>query len=863
MPRLPLCWLVIVQLLDWTYSAHAADARPSAKPSVDFTRDVKPILSNYCFACHGPDPAKRKAGLRLDRREDAIRQRKSGAVAIIPGASSRSALIQRVTSDDDGERMPPERLDKRLSKSQIETLGRWIDEGARWEEHWSFVKPVRPPLPRVQNAAWPRNAIDHFILAKLEAKGLAPSAEADRATLLRRISLDLVGLPPTPEELNTFLADPSPNAYEKRVDQLLASPHYGERMAQQWLDLARYADTSGYHTDRVRCMWKYRDWVIDAFNQDKPFDVFTVEQLAGDLLPHPTLSQRVATGFNRNNMVNDEAGALAAEYLPKCVADRVETTSSVWLGLTMGCALCHDHKYDPLTQKEFYELYAFFNNVPEKGLVGGNRNTEPTIQVPSEDQQLRLDGLRKQIAKLDADWFGPDARADAEQELWEQKTRARLARHWSAVIASRPSAFSALAAAVSSDPPYRIGALLNQPSEKRTEAARSALRAYFRGQWSPALKAKLDDLHRQEAALIEAIPDTMVMLEKPGLRETYVLLRGDFRVQGEKVTPGVPRSLPPLPEGMPANRFALARWLVGPDHPLTSRVTVNRYWQAYFGTGLVKTSDDFGTRGEYPSHPELLDWLATEFIARDWDTKTLQRLIVTSATYRQASNVTPRLREVDPENRLLGRGPRFRLHAEAIRDNALAVSGLLSRKMGGPGIFPYQPPGLWETAHEEKYIQSRGADQYRRGVYVYRKRAVPYPSLLAFDAPTREVCTCARPQTNTPLQALVLMNDPVYVEAARVLGQRVLKEGGATMAERLTYAFKLCTARAPTAREIAILAGTYERQRARFKKDVAAARELIGIGDKERPADVDDGELAAWTAVGNVLLNLDETITKR
>jgi hypothetical protein len=756
----------------------------AAEVKIDFNRDIRPILSDNCFSCHGPDAATRKARLRLDRREDAVRKLRGGGFAIVPGNRSRSALFERIATTDEHEKMPPAKFGKKLSPEQIELLGKWIDQGARWETHWAYTPPRRPRVPDVKARHWPRNSIDHFILGRLEKEGLQPTPEADRATLLRRLSFDLIGLPPTPAEVEAFVADRSPNAYEKVVDRLLASPHYGERMAQHWLDLARYADTNGYRLDNHRDMWQYRNWVIDAYNQNKPFDQFTVEQLAGDLLPRATLAQKIATGFHRNTMVNFGNGSDPKEYLAKAVMDRVATTATVWMGTTLACAQCHDHKYDPFTQKDYYQLYAFFHNVPEKGLDGAKSNPVPVIPTPSPEQARHLLELRKQLAGC-------------------------------------------------------------TPKSKQ-----------------------YDELKKAEANLLEAIPTAMVMEEMPMARVTRIMLRGDYQNLGEVVAATVPASLPPLPASAPANRLGLARWLVDPGHPLTSRVAMNRIWQLVFGTGIVKTSDDFGAQGELPSHPELLDWLATEFVARGWDVKAMQRLIVLSATYRQSSHISPALREKDPHNRLLARGPRFRLDAEMIRDNALAVSGLLTRTLGGPSVRPYQPPGLWEQVavggpySSQTYVQSKGEDLYRRGIYTYWKRSLPYPSLATFDAPTRETCTSSRSRTNTPLQALVLMNDPAFVEASRVLAQKILRQGGKSPAAQLEYAFRLCTARSLTMREKEILEGVYEGMLANYRKDRQAARELVQIGEAKLPADLDVSELAAWTALGSLLLNLDETVTK-
>jgi hypothetical protein len=693
--------------------------------------------------------------------------------------------------------MPPEKTGKRMTAAQIDLLGRWIDEGACWEKHWAFIPPKRVAAPTLADKDWARTAIDAFVLHRLEKEGLRPAPEADRSTLLRRLSLDLTGLPPTAAEIAAYLSDNSPDAYEKVVDRLLASPHYGERMAQQWLDLARYADTNGYRLDNHRDVWKWRDWVIEAYNRNVPQDQFTIEQLAGDLLPGATVSQKIATGFHRNTMVNFGNGSDPKEYLHKAVADRATTTATVWLGLTLACAQCHDHRYDPFTQKDFYRLYAFFNNVPEKGLDGEKTNPGPSLQFASPEQKARLAGIRKDLAKLEA----------------------------------------------------RLATL---PKGKTSPAA-----------W----KKEATRLRQAEDDLQAAIPGALVMEEMPTSRPTHVLVRGDYLSEKEAVTAGVPASLPPLPPGAPANRLGLARWLVSPDNPLTSRVLVNRVWETFFGTGLVKTSDDFGSQGEPPSHPELLDWLAVQFQESGWDLKALQRQIVLSATYRQCSHVSSDLIQRDPHNRLLARASRFRLDAEAIRDNALAISGLLDRRLGGPSVRPYQPTGLWEQVSvggnysSQTYIPSEGRDRYRRGLYTYWKRSLPHPALVAFDAPSREACVVSRPRTNTPLQALVLLNDPCFVEAAQALAGRMIAEGGDNSAARLSYGFQLCTGRAPAAAEMQILSRVLEEQRqlARrasegrsFAPSLALRANWVGA-----PSD-----LTAWIAVANLLLNLDETITR-
>jgi len=791
-------------------------AKSETKPApLDYNRDIRPILSNNCFKCHGPDAAERKGGVRLDERDAALKPGESGDIPLVPGKTETSALVSRIFAEDEDARMPPADSGKKLTAAQRELLKRWVAEGALYQQHWSFVPPKRPDLPKVAHAVWPRNAIDHFILARLERDGLQPSPEADKATLIRRLSFDLTGLPPTPAEVDAYLLDNRPDAYERVVDRLLASPHHGERMALDWLDAARFADTNGYHIDNGRDMSRWREWVIDAYNRNLPFDRFTVQQLAGDLLPdaddpQENLRQRLASGFNRNHMINFEGGAIPQEYHNAYIVDRVNTTATVWLGLTVACAQCHDHKYDPVSQKEYYQLYAYFYNVPENGLDGSTGNSSPLLKHPTPEQQKSFDELAAAVRKIETEASGPIPEADA------------------------------------------------------------------------ARRVHIGKLRKQRENLDRHVPTTMVMSEMEKPRDAFILVRGQYDKTGEKVKPGVPASLSPLPAAAPSNRLGLARWLVDPAHPLTARVAVNRYWQMYFGTGLVKTAEDFGAQGEQPSHPELLDWLAVEFPAPSaapagsgsstaWDMRALLRLIVTSATYRQSSAVSPLLLAHDPENRLLARGPRMRLQAEFIRDQALAVSGLLNDKIGGASVSPYQPGGLWEELASRQdgsnwtaqtYTQSHGPDLYRRTMYTFWKRTSPPPTLSTFDAPDRETCTVRRARTNTPLQALVLLNDPTYVEAARKLAERIMSEAGPTADERIALAFRLATARQPSANELAVLKQTFKDQWAFFRADAGAAAKLLKVGEAPRNEKLDAAELAAWTTVASVILNLDETVTK-
>ena len=751
----------------------------SQSSKVDFQRQIRPLLSDTCFQCHGPDPQVRMAGLRLDLREDFFEARTSG-VPVVPGDPDSSLVFRRITAEDPARRMPPAYSRKTLNDDQVDLIRRWIEEGAVWRQHWAFIPPGRPEPPQVKDTSWPRQDLDRFVLKRLEAEGLDPSPPAQGSRLLRRVTLDLTGLPPTLDELDAFLNDPLPGAYEKAVDRLLASPRYGERMAAAWLDLARYADTDGYQDDEPRTMWRWREWVVDALNQNLSFDQFTVQQLAGDLLPDPGPEQKLATGFLRNNRVNGEGGSIADEFRVEYAVDRVNTVSTVWMGLTVGCARCHDHKYDPISQTEFFRLFAFFNNISEPGTY--RRSAAPTIKVPPRVVQRQLDRIHRELQILDRD--------------------------------------------------------------------------------SPAY-AELETQHQR---LWEQVPATMIMREDEA-RETFVLARGNYDQPGARVTPGVPGVLPPLPPGVPANRLLLARWLVDPSHPLTARVAANRLWQLHFGAGLVPTPEDYGAQGEPPTHPLLLDWLASELMRLKWDVKAFQRMIVTSATYRTSSKLTRVLLQEDPDNRLLARGPRLRLSAEMIRDQALAVSGLLVETVGGPSVKPYQPEGIWDEiaggstgAYKKGYEQGTGDHLYRRSLYSFWRRTIHPPGMEVFDAPSREVCSARRERTNTPLQALTLMNDVTYVEAARALAQRLIREGGPTDEERMGYGFRLVTSRQAKPAEIEVLTRGLRRHRSTYENDPDAARKLVRAGQSHPDPGMDAVELAAHTALANGLLNLDETI---
>jgi hypothetical protein len=794
-----------------------------------YNRDIRPILSDTCFGCHGPDGHDRRAGLRLDVPQPEQPPTDSGLPAIVVGKPEASELVARIFATDPDLVMPPPQSTKTLSDEQKETLRRWIAAGAAYEPHWAYLAPVRPELPAVQATAWPRNPVDRFVLARLEREGLAPAPEADRSTLVRRVSLDLTGLPPTRAEAEAFLADTAPDAYERLVDRLLASPHYGERMAIDWLDAARYADTNGYQVDRDRENWPWRDWVIRAFNDNMPFDRFTVEQLAGDLLPEPTREQRIATGFHRNHMLNEEGGIIAEEFLAEYTGDRVETTATVWLGQTFNCTRCHNHKFDPFTQRDFYALKAFFHNVTERGI--GNYGAHVRVNAPPF-VRLSTPEQDRALADLEA---GVDAATKGLEALRAARKQADTA------TARQPAPAAAQDGALPADP----------------------------------IKQAEEELKTRQKALVDfeiTIPTALVMEELPAPRKTFILARGDYASPGEEVTAATPAMLPAMTAEMPANRLGLARWLVAPDNPLTARVTVNRFWQSFFGTGLVSTTEDFGSQGSPPSHPELLDWLAVEFREGGWDMKRLVRLLVTSATYRQAAALPAGMEQRDPQNRLLARGPRFRLQAEFVRDQALAASGLLVPRIGGPAVKPYHPPGLYEQVVNQKdnpratYEQGSGADLHRRSLYTYWKRSVPHPAMLAFDAPFRETCTVKRSRTNTPMQALALMNDPTFVEAARFLAARMIREGGDDAASRITHGFWLVLARPPSQAERGLLMAALERFRAQYAAAPTDAAALLAVGDTPSDAAFAPAaaarDLAAFTLIASILLCRDEAVMR-
>jgi hypothetical protein len=815
---------------------------PQSPERVQFARDIQPILTTNCFACHGPDNKARKAGLRLDVAKDAIKELPSGDRAIVPGKLDESELVARIFSTG-SDRMPPAKSNHTLKEHEKQLLKRWISEGAEYQKHWSLLAPKRPELPNLpapDPSALGRegksNPVDLLIRAKLEREGLKPAPEADRYTLARRLAIDLTGLPPSLIAADRFINDRDANAYEKYVDSLLDSPAYGERWAHTWLDLARYADTNGYAEDRPRVIWKYRDWVIDAINRNMPFDQFTIEQIAGDLLPNPTTSQLIATAFHRNTLTNTEGGTDDEEFRVAAVVDRVNTTFQVWMGITMNCAQCHDHKYDPMSQEEYFSVYAILNQTEDSD----KPDNRPTLPTPTPEQLELKAKLTKEIADLEAT-FATSAFTGA-LENWEM-TEAKTAKL-----------------------PPKISKIVAVSRDKRSSQQQMELAKYFSTASTPYKKLgdQLTALQKRLAGI--EIVSTPIMRELPEgkQRKTFVHVRGNFLVPGKEVGPGVPAAFHSLPHGLPANRLSLAKWLVDPANPLTARVAVNRYWEQIFGTGLIETPEDFGIRGKPPTHPELLDWLAVEF-QRDWDVRRLLKVLVMSETYKQSSRVTPALEERDPNNLLFARGPRFRASAETVRDQALFVAGLLDPKIGGPSVRPPRPNLGLKAAFgaSTDWNPSPGGDCHRRALYTQWQRSTPYPSMVTFDAPDRNVCTVKRPRTNTPLQALVTLNDPVYVEAAQGLARRMVKEGGSAAKERAAFGFRLCLTRPPSEAELDRLVSLHEKARQRYAADAKAATAMATEPIGPVPPGLDTADLAAWTVVGNVLLNLDEMFARR
>lgn len=1041
-----------------TWMAFTASVVHAAEP-LQYNRDVRPILADMCFACHGPDSAARKADLRLDKRDVAMSSK-----AILPGDPDQSEVIRRILSSDPDEVMPPASTKKVLSAKQKQTLQRWVQEGAIYEPHWSLITPTKPELPAVKNAAWTRNPIDRFVLARLETEGLTPAAEADKRTLARRLSLDLTGLPPTSEMVEAFVNDGAPEAYEKLVDTLLKSPQWGEHRGRYWLDAARYADSHGIHFDNFREVWAYRDWVINAFNQNMPFDQFTIEQLAGDLLPEATLEQKIASGFNRCNITTSEGGTIPEEYYVLYTRDRTETTAQVWMGISAGCATCHDHKFDPLTQREFYEMAAFFNNTTQNAMDGNAKDTPPIVTVPAASDRVRfgqMDGLiaaakkavedRKQTGRpefdrwlaevkpetatvslpesglqfrlpLDegqgetlkyyipgetretkltkpVDWkpgqtgakainlnqggpaeFSTVGDFDKDQpfscgawvqlpandgsgaivarmddgndyrgwDLWVEGRRIGThiihkwqddalkvvsqnqvkANEWAHVLVTYDGTMKAAGAKVyingelqktnvqadglknttKTTVPFKLGqrhntsplpgvtindvrvydraltdaevaalaktsrfaALLAKAADQRTPDENNELYQWWLTAKDQPYQSAVADVQKLEREMTEIKARgtiAHIMNEKTEPAMAFVLFRGEYDKRRDQVAPNTPDALPPFPQDAPRNRLGFAKWLLSPQHPLTGRVTVNRMWQELFGQGLVRTAGDFGVAGELPSHPELLDWLAIDFRENGWDTKRFYKQLVMSATYRQSAVTTKDKLENDPSNRLLARGPRFRMDAEMVRDYALAAGGLLVGKIGGPSVKPYQPDGVWEAvamigSNTRDYRADKGESLYRRSMYTFWKRSAPPASMDIFNAPAREVCTVRRERTNTPLQALVTLNDPQMVEAAKALAQRTIKDAKPTNADRADFLARRLLSRSLRAEEQTIVQQSLADLAAYYNAHPDDAKALLGVGEMAIDASVNAPELATWTMLTNELMNLDEVLNK-
>ena len=972
-PKIPIA--VMTGVVVFAMSLVQADVQKS----VDFNRDIRSILSNKCFQCHGPDESKRQGNLRLDVRDGAVAELDSGSVAVVPGKPEQSELVRRIVSDDVDERMPPTDSGRTLSPEEIRLLTEWIQQGGNYAQHWSYVRPVRPsvPVPQELYASWPQNSIDRFILDRLQRERLSPSSPTGRHALIRRVSLDLTGLPPTIGEVDEFVSDPDPRAYEWLIDRLLEKKTFGEHWARLWLDLARYADSAGYADDPLRTIWGYRDWVVRAINENKSFDQFTIEQLAGDLLENATEQQRIATAFHRNTLTNNEGGTNDEEFRNVAVVDRVNTTMAVWMGTTIACAQCHNHKYDPISQREFFQFFAFFNNTED----ADRRDESPFVEVFSQSQREQRTRLNETMTALKDQLNTTTPELRAAQVKWEGeivKTRQRAVtgrfvrveivgreewlslaevqvfsgrenvalegtatqtsidfssdpglaidgntngdhskgsvthtkRHanpWWMVELAEPAAIDRIVVWNRTDDgagsrlngfrvslldeqhrsvwkrdiaqapvknrelvigivPADIFTVVNTTANERSHTQQMQLDAYYRSvaPQRESVRTELVAVEKQLAAIRPATVPVMRQLAPDKRRITRIQHRGNFLDTTGEVSEGTPAAFPALPENAPRNRLTLARWLVDENNPLTARVIVNRYWEAVFGVGIVRTSEEFGIQGERPSHPELLDWLATELIRLKWDTKALLKLMVTSAAYQQTSQVDSELMERDPDNRLLARGPRVRLSAEMVRDQALFVSGLLSSRMFGPPVNPPQPVLGVNAAFGSgiDWTTSEGEDRYRRGLYTTWRRSNPYPSMVTFDAPNREVCTVRRARTNTPLQALVVLNDPVYVEAAQSLARRI-NTGGKTVAGKARYGFRCCLAREPDDGELEELVQLYEQAHARLVQDPQKSRQLATLPLGPVPEGSSVVDLAAWTVVGNVLLNLDEMFMKR
>ena len=823
-----------------------------ADESVDFNRDIRPILAENCFYCHGQDANKRQADLRLDIRELAIQSR-----AFVPGNAVDSSLISRIHSTDADEQMPPPNSNRKLSIEQKRLLAKWVDQGAAYSNHWAFIAPVRSELPQVSKSDWPRTPIDHFVLSKLEAEGLTPSPEADRATLIKRLYIDLIGLPPSPTQVDAFVADKDSKAYEKLVDQLLANEHYGERMALGWLDAARYADSNGFQQDGDTWQWIWRDWVVSAFNDNLPFDQFTIWQLAGDLLPNATNEQKIASGFNRNHLLNGEGGAIAEEQRFVVLFDRIDTTATTWLGLTMACAQCHDHKYDPITQVDYYSLLDAFNRVPETGVPqffsSRIRVGAPFLELPTEENKLKFAEFEAKIAPLEKE---SAPLVDACYLGW----RAGL------FVDGEPSDGKGL--------PETIVNVLKKPESERSDDEKKTLekelRKYFddkvRSTFNDkiAVLGKLAEVRKQSADYkANNLPRVMVMSDdKP--RQSHVLSRGEYLKPADKVTFNTPAFLPPLSADAPRSRLGLAKWLMAPEHPLTARVQINRMWQNLFGIGIVKTAEDFGVQSEFPIHLKLLDWLSVEFRESGWDMKAMQRLILNSATYRQTSRMTRDLRTRDIENRLFGRASRFRMPSLILRDWSLSAAQLLDKRVAGAPVYPYQPDGIWESLAITKerdfsYPASSGNDLYRRSLYTFWRRTVGPANM--FDVSNRQTCRVRQTATSTPLHALTTLNDPTWVEAARVLAENSMHHSK-SLSEQITYAFRNVLSRIPQESDLVHLQNAMQKQFAFFSDDPMAAQAFIEVGNSSRDKALDLTTHAALSAVCLAILNLDEAMTR-
>ena len=831
---------------------------------VDFARDIRPLLSDNCFACHGPDAKQRKADLRLDTREGALVYI-DGTSAVVPGKPSESELVRRVTTDDEDDLMPPPDSGKKLDATQKALLQRWIAEGAEYELHWSYKPVTRPMPPRVKNGSFVLNDIDRFVLSTLRDKGHEPAREADRRTLIRRLSFDLTGLPPTWEQVRAFVADSSPRAFGKLVDRLLASPHYGERMAIYWLDLVRYADTMGYHSDNEQTKPLYREYVIDAFNDNLPFDQFTREQLAGDQLPGSTRRQLIASGYNRLNMTTREGGSQPKEYIAIYLGDRVRNVSGVWMATTLGCTECHDHKFDPFTSRDFYSLGAFFSDLEETP-VGPQKYTP----LPTTAQQAKVDKLKKQIPVLEAVLNTQTPALDDALARWESAQAERIASEPSAEAdanGTEPAVSDGKPTADSAAPPKKIGEILAVPLAKRSDEQKKTLAAHYRT-FAPELAAarkELVDLKERIKRLEKAFPTSLVSVRLGKPRTVRILPRGNWQDEsGPEVQPTVPARLKLADTESRAKRSDLADWVVSKDNPLTARVMVNRLWALCFGRGLAMPLDDFGAQGTPPTHPELLDWLAADLMDHGWDIKRTMKLLVTSGAYRQSSIADAKTLAADPLNKWLARQGRWRLDAEMVRDNALAVSGLLAKPIGGASVKPYQPVGYWKHLNfpKRKWAPDSGVSQYRRGLYTFWCRTFLHPSMLAFDAPTREGCVAERTRSNTPQQALVLLNDPTYVEASRVFAERILQHGGDTDGERLAWAFERALSREPSAGERDILLRLAGERAAHFAANAGAAKAAAAAGEWPAATALKPERVAAWAAVSRAILNLYETTSR-